>query len=124
MISARSPSQKIVGLADVTAIGCFGLSDIRFRDWPVDQVHVLPPSVDDHVSDKNHLALFVRDLVRTKLDLSEIKDAYAGAQGRPAYDPTTMTALIIYAYCFGMHSSREIVKACHERLGFKALTGD
>ena len=68
--------------------------------------------------------LFVRDFVRTKLDLSEIKDAYAAALVRPAYDPTMMTALIIYAYCLGMHSSREIANACHERPGFKALTGN
>ena len=51
------------------------MSDKRFRDWPVDQVHVLPPSVDDYVSDKNHLALFVRDLVRNRPALAEIKGA-------------------------------------------------
>ncbi len=51
------------------------MSDKRFRDRPVDQVHVLPPSVDDYVSDKSRLALFVHDLVRNRLVLAEIKGA-------------------------------------------------
>ena len=49
------------------------MSDKRFRDRPVDQVHVLPPSVDDYVSDKSRLALFVHDLVRNRLALAVIK---------------------------------------------------
>ena len=97
--------------------------DKKFRDWPVDQIDVSPPSADDQDSDDTQLATFVCDVVRSKPYLAEIEGFYVGGRGRPAYDPTMMTALIVYAYCLGMHSSREIARACCEQLGFKALTG-
>ena len=39
---------------------------------PVDQARVLPPSVDDQVSDGCHLALFIRNLVRSRADLAGV----------------------------------------------------
>ena len=34
-----------------------------------------------------------------------------------------MTALLLYAYCQGVYSSRRIAKAATERLDFMAVTG-
>ena len=42
-----------------------------FREWDVDQGWLLPPSVRDLVP-PNHLSHFVRDTVRTDLDLRAI----------------------------------------------------
>lgn len=42
-----------------------------FRAWDVDQVWLLPPSVQELVP-AGHLAHFVRDTVRESLDLSAI----------------------------------------------------
>jgi hypothetical protein len=33
---------------------------------------------------------------------------------RPPFDPTMMTALLLYSYCCGIYSSRRIAKACRE----------
>ncbi|HEX6145122.1 MAG TPA: IS5/IS1182 family transposase, partial [Geminicoccaceae bacterium] len=42
-----------------------------FRPWNVDQVWLLPPSIDDFVPG-GHPAHLVRDLVRESLDLSMV----------------------------------------------------
>jgi transposase len=34
-----------------------------------------------------------------------------------------MTALLLYAYCQGVYSSRRIAKACEDRVDFMAVTG-
>ena len=93
-----------------------------FRDWDVEQGWLLPPSVLDFVP-PDHLAHFVRDTVRESLDLSAIMDEYTEERGYPPYHPTMMTALLLYAYCQGVYSSRRIAKGCTERLDFMAVTG-
>jgi transposase len=92
-----------------------------FKSWDVDQVVLLPPSVQELVP-AGHLAHFVRDLVRESLDVSAILATYAEDRGFPPYDPTMMTALLLYAYCQGLYASRRIAKACEERVDFMAVT--
>ena len=60
---------------------------VRPRD--VDQVWLFPPSVRDLVP-PDHLAHLVRDLVREKLDLSEILETYDEARGYPPCHPAMM----------------------------------
>src|ERR1700704_2669281 len=93
-----------------------------FRAWDVDQRWLLPASVDDLVP-SGHVAHFVRDTVRTGLDLSAILSAYVEDRGNPPYNPTMMTALLVYAYSQGVYSSRRIARGCEERLDFMAVTG-
>ena len=93
----------------------------KFRPWQVDDVLLLPPSVTDFVP-AGHVSHFIRDLVREQLDLSAIVGAYRGERGYPPYDPHMMTALLLYAYCSGVYSSRRIARACEERLDFMAVT--
>jgi transposase len=57
------------------------------------------------------------------LDLSAILDCYKEERGYPPYHPVMMTALLLYAYCQGIYSSRRIAKACQERVDFMAITG-
>src|SRR4051812_39381554 len=92
-----------------------------FRPWQVEQRWLLPPSVQELVPPE-HLAHFVRDAVREALDLSEIHAAYDEERGFPPFHPTMMTALLLYAYCQGIFSSRRIAKACKERVDFMAVT--
>ena len=92
-----------------------------FREWSVDQRWLLPPSVQELVPD-GHLAHFVRDTVRESLDLSAIFAAYEEERGYPPYHPAMMTALLLYAYCQGIYSSRKIARACEERIDFMAVT--
>jgi transposase len=75
-----------------------------FRPWDVDQRWLLPASVDD-LMPSGHVAHFVRDTVRTGLDLSGILSEYGEDRGNPPYNPTMMTALLVYAYSQGVYSS-------------------
>jgi transposase len=93
-----------------------------FRAWDVDQSWLLPPSVHELVP-PGHLAHFVRDTVREALDLSAILGAYDEERGYPPYHPGMMVALLLYAYCRGVYSSRRIARGCEERVDFMALTG-
>jgi len=92
-----------------------------FRVWEVDQVWLLPPSVRELVpaGDPAHL---IRDIVRNELDVGEILEAYKEERGFPAYHPTMMTALLLYAYTQGVYSSRRMARACHHRVDFMAVT--
>jgi transposase len=92
-----------------------------FRPWDVDQVWLLPPTVHELVPE-GHLAHLVRDTVRETLDLSAILDTYTEERGYPPYHPVMMTALLLYAYCQGVYSSRRIARACEERVDFMAVT--
>ena len=92
-----------------------------FRYWDVDQGWLLPPSVRDLVP-ANHVSHFVRDTVRTDLDLSSILSTYEEERGYPPYHPVMMTALLLYAYTQGVFSSRRIARACEERVDFMAVT--
>ena len=93
-----------------------------FRAWEVDQVWLLPPSIQDLVP-PGHLSHFVRETVREGLDLSRIMDSYSEERGYPPYHPGMMVALLLYAYSQGIYSSRRIAKGCEERLDFAAVTG-
>ena len=93
----------------------------KFRPWQVDDVLLLPPSVTDFVP-AGHFSHFVRDVVRERLDLSAITGDYREARGYPPYAPRMMTALLLYAYCQGVYSSRRMARSCEERLDFMAVT--
>jgi transposase len=93
-----------------------------FRDWNVDQVWLLPPSINDFVP-ADHVAHFVRDTVRTALDLGLIYRSYRSERGQPPFHPAMMVALLLYAYSQGLYASRRIAKACEERVDFMAVTG-
>jgi transposase len=76
--------------------------------------------VQDFVAE-DHLARFVLSLVRDDLDLIEINGTYGSERGQPPFDPTMMTALLLYSYCCGIYSSRRISKACRERVDFMSI---
>ena len=93
----------------------------RYREWDVGQMWLLPPSIQDLVPE-GHAAHFVREVVREDLDLSAILESYSSERGQPPYHPVMMTALLLYAYCQGVFSSRRIARACQERVDFMAVT--
>ena len=97
-----------------------GLSK-TFRWWDVEQGLLLPPSVQELVP-AGHLAHLIRETVRGSLDLSAILGAYAEERGYPPYHPVMMTALLLYASCQGIYSSRRMARGCEERMDFRAVT--
>src|SRR5499427_5790997 len=93
-----------------------------FRPWKIEEPLFLPPTVQDFVG-PDHLARFVLNLVREAIDLSKITGTYGSERGQPPFDPIMMTALLLYAYCCGIYSSRRIAKACRERVDFMSIVG-
>src|ERR1700722_460822 len=91
-----------------------------FRAWKIDEPLLLPPMVEDFVA-RGHLARFVLNLVRDDIDLAEITGTYGSERGQPPFDPTMMTALLLYSYCCGIYSSRRIATACCERVDFMSI---
>lgn len=89
----------------------------QFRPWKIDEIQLLPPSVQDFVP-KKHLARFILGLVRESLDLKEIMSSYPSTLGQPPFDPRMMVALLLHSYASGLYSSRRIAKACRERTDF------
>jgi transposase len=90
----------------------------RFKDCDRDTLFLMPPSVDDWVPE-THLSRFVVDIV-ARLDLSPIKNAYAG-RGSDAYSPSIMVALLFYAYATGVFSSRKIERATYDSVAFRYI---
>jgi transposase len=73
---------------------------------------------------ENDLIYFILDMVR-ELDISAISAKYEQEErGYPPYHPRMMVALLLYAYCRGIFSSRQIMQACQERISFRVLSGD
>jgi transposase len=70
-----------------------------------------------------HLVHFVRDTVREALDLSAIIGVYKSEQGQPPYHPGMLVALLLYGYSRGIYSSRQLARACEERVDVMAVTG-
>jgi transposase len=88
-----------------------------------DQLYVMPPSVRDWLP-KDHLALFLLDVV-AELDLSVFYARYrSDGLGRAAYEPSVMVSVLLYAYCVGERSSRRIERRCSEDIAFRVLAAN
>src|SRR5688572_8151251 len=94
----------------------------RFIGCDREQMFLMPPSLREWVPE-GHLVWTVLDAV-AELDLSAIYADY-GDDGRgPAYEPSMMVALLLYAYARGNRSSRGIERACVEDVAYRIVTGN
>jgi transposase len=79
---------------------------------PVDMREWLPP---------DHLVWFVLDTVEA-LDTSALERIRRrGGAGAAGYDPRMLLALLVYAYCQGVRSSRRIERLCVTDVAFRVL---
>lgn len=87
------------------------------------QLLLLPPSLAEWLPE-DHLAYFVLDAVG-QMDLEQFYAAYrSDGWGGALYDPTTIVPLLLYAYCIGVRSSRQIERACHVDVAFRVLAAN
>lgn len=110
--------------ARVLAIGrpacqalCMALSYI-----PVDrdQQFLLPPDLRDWLP-PGHLAWLVLEVVE-RVDTSPLHARHPNdGVGRRAYDPDMLLALLLYGYCTGVRSSRQIERLCEVDLAFRVI---
>lgn len=95
----------------------------RYRPYNPTQSYLLPPSPMEWLPE-GHLARFVLATV-AELDLSAVYRRYeAELRGYPPHHPKMMVALLLYAYCVGVPSSRKIETKTYEDVAFRVISGD
>lgn len=95
-----------------------------FRPYDPDAPLPLPPDLRQWLP-PDHLVYLLSDLV-DHLDLTPILAVYAQGDGggNPPYHPVLLTKLLLYAYCEGVVSSRQIARKTYEDVAFRVLTTD
>jgi transposase len=95
----------------------------QYRPWAPGQAYLLPPSPTEWLPE-GHLAYFLLEVVQ-ELDLGAIEVAIQekDPRGERPYSPRMMTALILYAYCAGVFSSRKIERATYEDVALRVIAG-
>lgn len=94
-----------------------------FKSCDRKQMLLLPPSLLDWVPE-GHLSHFILETVE-QIDLSAIYQSYGGdGRGQPPYDPEMMVSLLLYAYCIGVPSSRQIEKRTYEDIAFRMVAAN
>lgn len=87
------------------------------------QLLLLPPSLSEWLPE-DHLAYFILDAIE-EMDLEQFYAAYrSDGWGGAGYDPVTIVPLLLYAYCNGVRSSRQIERACHVDVAFRVLVAN
>lgn len=96
----------------------------RFRPYQVKQLGLFPTELEALLPE-DHFVFFVRDAV-ARLDLSKILSKYEGKSGlgRDPYNPVMMATLILYCYCCGVTSSREIESMLTESIPCRIIAGN
>lgn len=85
-----------------------------------DQVFLLPPDPREWLPE-GHLAWAMRAAAQ-EIDIAPFMGWYrADGQGRPAYHPRLMVALVMYCYCKGVRSSRAIEMATFDDVGARVI---
>jgi transposase len=91
-----------------------------YRPVQRDQGFLLPPDMREWLPE-DHLVWLVLEIV-AQLDRSALHARHPNVgAGRAAYDPDMLLALLIYAYCQGVRSSRQIQLRCLTDVAFRVL---
>jgi transposase len=94
-----------------------------YRAWDAQESRQEPVSPQDALPEDD-LVFFLLDLI-PQMDLTPFHQHYAHElRGQPPFDVTMMVALLVYAYCVGVCSSRKIAAACERNLAFRAIVGN
>jgi len=84
---------------------------------------LLPPSLKEWLPEHD-LAWFIIDAV-SHMNLKQFYTRYrSDGCGNAAYDPEMMVSLLLYAYCLGVRSSREIERHCERDIAFRVITAN
>ncbi|MCA1680414.1 MAG: transposase [Actinobacteria bacterium] len=96
---------------------------MNFISCDRDRSFLMPPSLREWVPE-DHLVWTVLDAV-TEMDLGAFYATYrADGHGRPAYEPSMMVALLLYAYARGNRSSRAIERALVEDVAYRVIAAN
>jgi transposase len=88
-----------------------------------DQQFLLAPSVAEWLPTE-HLAWTVIEITAA-FDLDAFRASLrSDGRGGASYDPSMMVAVVLYAYCIGVRSSRQIEKRCMEDVAFRVVAAN
>ncbi len=88
-----------------------------------DEPFLLPPDLRDWLPE-GHLAWFLLD-VTEQLDLGPFyRVRRDDGHGHPAYDPKLLLGILLYGYCLGVRSSRQLERRCQEDIAFRVLAAN
>src|SRR4051794_6658241 len=91
-----------------------------YRPVQRDQPFLLPPDMREWLP-ADHVVWFLLDTLEA-LDTSAFHSRRRlGGAGAAGYDPDMLLALMIYAYCQGVRSSRQIERRCLTDVGFRIV---
>jgi len=91
----------------------------KFQRYDPDQVLLIAPDIREWLPD-DHLCHFVSEVV-DDLDLASIYARYDERRGFPPYEPRMMVKVLVYAYCIGVTSSRQMFRELMENVPFRVL---
>ena len=87
----------------------------------LDQQFLLPVDMSEWLPEDD-LSKIVLDLVDHKFDLSHFYGKYReDGLGAAFYDPKIMVGLILYSYCQGVRSSRQIERFCYRDVAYRIV---
>jgi transposase len=99
------------------------MSNFNFLPLDRDQDYLMAPSLRDWLPEGD-LVWFVLDAV-SQMDLGAFYAKYRrDGWGNAAYEPSMMVSLLLYAYCLGVRSSRQIERLCERDIGFRVITAN
>ncbi len=96
---------------------------MAYNFHPMDrkQKYLLPPSLEDWLGE-GHLVWMVLEAVE-QMDLVGFYRSYReDGCGNTAYHPRMMLALLLYGYCHGEPSSRQLERFCQTDIAYRAIT--
>ena len=96
----------------------------RYKDYSYEQTVLIPICFDRQIQ-AGTFEYALNYIVDNELDLSVFESKFSNDfTGAPAYDPAIMLKIILFAYAKGIHTSREIERACRENIIFMALAAN
>lgn len=95
----------------------------NFIECNRDQAYLMPPSLLEWLPEGD-LAWFILDAVG-QMDLGAFYQKYrTDGKGQAAYEPSMLVALLLYAYCLGVRSSRQIERLCERDIAFRVMAAN
>ena len=96
-----------------------------FKPYTPNQPFLLPPVLQDWLPE-GHPAAFISEVVDEALDLTAILATYETGDGRgqPPYHPALLVKLLLYGYCMGKPSSRQLERATYEEIPYRVLAAN
>ena len=85
-----------------------------------DQQFLVPPDMREWLP-KGHLVWWLLEVVE-RMDTKALhRQRRRGAQGRSGYDPDMLLALLVYAYCTKVRSSRQVERLCETDVAYRVI---